>query len=168
MWVCVYVCLCLRVCDFVRNDRFAVAVIIFSSPVHLHSVVKETIRLTELLLAVLIDGHAAMRSRRALPTLHSGSARAAAGGESAAPTRAPQAAAVPSRSGGGSSRNVPPEFQRRIIDAIRNKDTHTLLDSIENGGAHHSYLTLHLLNISATLTISAILYMFTRVVDLKQ
>ena len=97
-------------------------------------VVKETIRLTELLLAVLIDGHEAMRSRRALPTVRSGSAPAAAGGESEQRKRqrAPQATA-PSRGGHVSAHVVPPEFQRRIIDSIRNKDTRTLLDSIENG-----------------------------------
>lgn len=102
-----------------------------------HRVVKETIRLTELLLAVLIDGHEAMRSRRALPTVHSGSAPARRGGESAASGsgRSQAQAAAPTRGGSGSARNVPPEFQRRIIDAIRNKDTRTLLDSIENGCA---------------------------------
>ena len=103
---------------------------------------KETIRLTELLLAVLIDGHEAMRSRRALPTVRSGSAPAAAGGESEQQQqqqqrqrqRAPQAtAASRSSSGHVSAQVVPPEFQRRIIDSIRNKDTRTLLVSIENG-----------------------------------
>ena len=84
---------------------------------------------------MLIDGHDAMRSRRALPTVRSGSG-SAAGGESEQHQRqrAPQATA-PSRSGSGhvSSHVVPPEFQRHIIDSIRNKDTRTLLDSIENG-----------------------------------
>ena len=94
---------------------------------------KETIRLTELLLAVLIDGHEAMRSRRALPTVRSGSA---AGGESEQHQRQRQRAphaTTPSRSGHVSAHVVPPEFQRRIIDSIRNEDTRTLLDSIENG-----------------------------------
>ena len=93
-----------------------------------------TIWLTELLLEVLIDGHEAMRSRHALPMVRSGSG-SAAGGESEQHQRqrqrAPQATAL-SRSGSGhvSSQVVPPEFQRRIIDSIRNKDTRTLLDSI--------------------------------------
>ena len=75
--------------------------------------------------------------RRALPTVRSGSG-SAAGGESEQHQhqrqRAPQATA-PSRSASGhvSSQVVPPEFQRRIIDSIRNEDTRTLLDSIENG-----------------------------------
>ena len=86
---------------------------------------------------MLIDGHDAMRSPRALPTVRSGSG-SAAGGESeqhqGQRQRAPQATA-PSRSGSGhvSTHVVPPEFQRHIIDSIRNKDTRTLLDSIENG-----------------------------------
>ena len=115
-------------------------------------VVKETIRLTELLLAVLIDGHEAMRSRRALPTMRSGTAPgsgtgAASGAASgSAPgagaeqlqrqrqrTTAPQGTAASRGAVHVSAHVVPPEFQRRIIDSIRNKDTRTLLDSIENG-----------------------------------
>ena len=86
---------------------------------------------------MLIDGHEAMRSRRALPTVRSDSGSgSAAGGESEQHQRqrqrAPQATA-PSHSGSGhvSSHVVP--FQRPIIDSIRNEDTRTLLDSIENG-----------------------------------
>ena len=86
---------------------------------------------------MLIDGHEAIRSRRALPTVRSGSGSGSAAGgefEQHQRQRAPQATA-PSRSGSGhvSAHVVPPEFQRRIIDSIRNKDTRTLLDSIENG-----------------------------------
>ena len=82
-----------------------------------------------------------MRSRRALPTVRSGSGSgsgSAAGGESEQHQRqrqrSPQTTA-PSRSGSGhvSAHVAPPEFQRRIIDSIRNEDTRTLLDSIENG-----------------------------------
>ena len=86
---------------------------------------------------MLIDGHEAIRSPRALPTVRSGSG-SAAGGKSEQHQRqrqrAPQATA-PSRSGSGhvSAHVVPPEFQRCIIDSIRNEDTRTLLDSIENG-----------------------------------
>ena len=84
---------------------------------------------------MLIDGHEAMRSRRA-PTVRSGSG-SAAGGESEQHQRQRQRASqatAPSRSGSGhvSAHVVPPEFQRRIIDSIRNNDTRTLLDSIEN------------------------------------
>ena len=116
-------------CLFARNHRRLARVV-------LRRLVKETIRLTELLLAVLIDGHEAMRSRRALPTVRSGSGSGkAAGGESEQHQRqrAPQATA-PSRSGSGHvfSHVVPPEFQRRVIDSIRKEDTRTLLDSIEN------------------------------------
>ena len=87
---------------------------------------------------MLIDGHEAMRSRCALPTAQLSGSGSAAGGESEQHQRqrqrAPQAT-TPSRSGSGhvSSQVVSPEFQRRIIDSIRNKDTRTLLDSIENG-----------------------------------
>ena len=84
---------------------------------------------------MLIDGHETMRSRRALPTVRSGSGSAAGGEfEQHQRQRAPQATA-PSRSGSGqvSAHVVPPEFQRRIIDSIRNEDTRTLLFSIENG-----------------------------------